>query len=122
MAKYRALVDALPIKKGDVVNFEDPLVDGFKDKFVAVGDDEEVTVENNVTETALGPVGEKTLTGNPSREELKLRANELGIVFASNTPTAKLQELVTEAQEQKDADDKAAAEAAALEAAKQSGN
>lgn len=99
MAKYRALKDSPPsIKVGDIVTFNDPLIPEFASKFEPVSDDEG------------GDDDDKQIIGNPSRDWLKARAAELEIVFASNTPTAKLQELVTEAQAAKDA--KEAAEAA----------
>jgi hypothetical protein len=40
----------------------------------------------------------------PDRNELKAKATELGITFASNIPTDKLKELIAEAEAKKDAE------------------
>lgn len=97
MGKYRALTDMPPVKKGDVVEFKEPLVDGLKNHYVAVGDSEGVAV---IGEDARSEIeGLLDLNGNVSREDLKKRATELELDFAPNIPTAKLLELVKEAQE-----------------------
>lgn len=97
MAKYRAKVDVPPeIKKGDIVNFEEPLVDGYKNQFEPYNGEEEA-LEG-------GEGGQTDLIGNPDRNALKARATELGVVFANNTPTDKLVELVKEAEEKKAAE------------------
>lgn len=92
MAKYRALVDIPPhVKKGDVVELTKDPVPGMKERLEKVGDDEKVTdVSGNID-----------LTGNVSREQLKARADELNLEYAGNISTAKLFELVKEAQEAK---------------------
>lgn len=95
MAKYRALVDIPPnVKQGDVVTLTEEPVPGMKERLVAVGDDEKVT----------DTTGNISLEGNVSREALKLRADELNLDYASNISTAKLLELVKEAQEAKAAE------------------
>ncbi len=95
MAKFRAKVDVAPsIKKGDIVEFEEPLVDGYKNHFE----------EYNGSEEAGDGVEEDGLIANPDRNALKARATELGVVFANNTPTDKLVELVKEAEEKKAAE------------------
>lgn len=87
MAKYRAKIDIPPgIKAGEVHEFKDELLPEFAPHFEKVGDNEE-TVELDEDRKSLI---------NPSRDELKARANELGITFASNIPTDKLLELVKE--------------------------
>lgn len=95
MAKYRALVDIPPnVKAGDIVSATEEIVPGLKDKLVAVGDDEELS----------DTTGNISLEGNVSREALKKRADELNIDYASNIATAKLFELVKEAQDAKAAE------------------
>lgn len=92
MAKYRAKQDLPPnIKAGDIVETENDLIPEYVPLFERVGEDEEVS--------------DKTVILNPSRDELKARANELGINFASNIPTERLMELVKEAEEKKAAED-----------------
>lgn len=93
MAKYRAKVDVPPLKAGDIMEASEPLVPEYADKFERVGDDTEETV-----------VEKQTLV-NPSRDELKARATELGVTFASNIPTERLMELVKEAEDKKAADE-----------------
>jgi len=93
MPKFRALQDySKDVKKGDVVTFEAPLVEGMKRWFEPVG--------------AKSDDDDKERIGNPDRDELKLRATELGIQFANNTPTPKLMEMISE----KEAELKEAAE------------
>lgn len=100
MAKYRALRDYnADTKKGDVVEFKDKLDPGLASWFEPVGGKSED--------------GDKERVGNPDRDELKLRATELGIQFANNTPTPKLMEMISE----KEAELKEAAELEAAEAA-----
>lgn len=85
MAKYRALVDVPPgIVAGQIVSFKEPLVDGYKPLFTPV------TAEEAKED------GVKTVIANPSRDELKARAAQLEITFASNTPTDKLIDLIKE--------------------------
>jgi len=99
MTKYRALVDVPPeIKKGDIVNFNDPLVDGYKKLFEKVGADDEVEDTDKTDNTRV------ELTVNPDRNALKARATELNVDFAPNISTDKLVELVKEAQAKADAD------------------
>lgn len=91
MPKFRAKVDVAPeIKKGDIVEFNDPLVEGYKNHFEPVEDGE--AVDDAV-------VDDPDLIVNPSRTALKARATELNINFASNIPTDRLVELVKEAEE-----------------------
>lgn len=96
MARYRALVDIPPrVKKGDVVTLKEDPIPEFKSKLEPVGrvvDDEEDNGNGD------GGDGTKVRVGNPSRDELKARATELGITFANNTPTDKLLELIAEAE------------------------
>jgi hypothetical protein len=88
MTKYRALADIAPhITRGDIVNFQEELVDGYKKLFEQVGDSEVIEGES------------EGLIGNPDRNALKARATELGINFAPNMPTDRLVELVKEAEE-----------------------
>jgi hypothetical protein len=139
MAKYRVKTDAVhPYRTGDIVEFKDPLVDGFKAHFEEYDGDEEVTdiaARNPLndpsaanTQLDLGgklPGGGERQEGenhpqfvgdgesnlgngggegsgsgsqqpvvNPSREELKERAKELGIDFAPNITTERLLEMV----------------------------
>ncbi len=119
MAKYRAKDNFVyPYKTGDIVEFKDPLSDGFKGHFEPAPDDAETTdveARNPLRDpTAAGtqlntggklPSGEKQEPDgggsgepeaiiNPSREELKARAKELGIDFAPNITTERLLELV----------------------------
>lgn len=139
MAKYRSKTDAVhPYRTGDIVEFNDPLVDGFKAHFEPYDGDEEVTDiaarnplndpsaantqldlggklpgggerqegeqhpqftgdgESNLGNGGEGSGGEggRQPLINPSREELKARATELGIDFAPNIGTEKLLELV----------------------------
>lgn len=121
MAKYRAKTDAVhPYKTGDIVEFKEPLVPGFVAHFEPYDGDEEVTdieARNPLNDpTAAGtqldlggptPANPDRQTGNsgegdvdrqplvnPSREELKARAAELGIDYAPNITTEKLLELV----------------------------
>lgn len=156
MTKYRALMDVPPmIKKGDVVEFKEPLVDSFKHRFEKAGDDDEVTLLGGAEEktAVINPsldelkahLAEKGVEwrddmtvvelfatlqelhdkenqppepedkdkdedngggngeGAPDRNQLKARATELGIVFASNIPTDKLVELIKEAEEKANA-------------------
>jgi len=88
MTKYRALVDIPPnIKAGEVVEVNDELIPEFKKKLELVSEDAEVD--------------ETTKSGviNPSRTDLKARAAQLGIDFAPNISTARLMELVKEAED-----------------------
>lgn len=140
MAKYRAKTDAVhPYRTGDIVEFKDPIVDGFKAHFEPYDGDEEVTDidarnplndptasntqldlggklpgggereegqqvpqfvgdgESNLGNDNQGGGeggGERQPLINPSRDELKARAQELGIDFAPNISTEKLLELV----------------------------
>ena len=135
MAKYRAKTDAVhPYRTGDIVEFNDPLVDGFKAHFEPYDGDEAVTdidARNPLNDpTAAGTqlnLGGKTPAGNeqnldgedggegggsqtvinPSRDELKKEAEELGINFAQNIPTDRLLELIKEARVKKAAEDAA---------------
>lgn len=92
--KYRAKVDIPPnVKAGDIVETDEELVPGIKERLEPVSDDEELTELGQVDDD-----GNKTLITNPSRDELKARATELGITFANNTPTDKLVELIAEAE------------------------
>lgn len=92
MAKYRAKVDVPPLKAGDIMVAQDPLVPEYADKFERVGEDAEA-------------VDEKQPLVNPSRDELKARATELDVTFASNIPTERLMELVKEAEDKKAAEE-----------------
>ena len=110
MAKYRAKNDVPPsIRKGDVVEFKDPLVDGLKAHFEEVSGDTPLTdIENRKDDgTAAGTQaddGGPTGITNPSREDLKAEAKELGIDHAPNISTEKLLELVKDARAAKDAE------------------
>lgn len=93
MAKYRALVDVPPgIVAGQIVSFKEPLVDGYKPLFTPV------TAEEAKED------GVKTVIANPSRDELKARAAQLEITFASNTPTDKLIDLIKEKEAELEAE------------------
>lgn len=88
MTKYRALADVPPnISKGDVIEFNEPLVDSYKPLFERF-----VEGENEDTDLIV----------NPDRNALKERATELGLNFASNVPTEKLIAMI----EEKEAEDK----------------
>ena len=92
--KYRAKVDIPPnVKAGDIVEAHEELVPGMAERLEPVNDSEELTELGQVDGS-----GEKTLITNPSRDELKARATELGINFASNIPTDRLVELIAEAE------------------------
>jgi hypothetical protein len=83
--KYRALEDMAPtIKKGDIAEFTDELDPRLKGKFAPADADE----------TTTHGVVDQELDGNISRDDLKIKATELGIDFAGNISTAKLLELV----------------------------
>ncbi len=154
--KYKALMDVPPmIKKGDIVEFKEPLVDSYKHRFEKAGDEDEITLHNGTEEktaiiapdleelkshlaeegvewrddmtvvelfSIMKDVSEKKAKseaetetddddldnggnggGAPDRNELKARATELGITFASNIPTDKLVELIKEAEEKANA-------------------
>jgi hypothetical protein len=113
MAKYKALQDILPnVKAGDIVEVKDEIIPEYKKLLEPYNGDEEVTIRSEETVDT-----DKTAVVNPSRDELKARATELGINFASNIPTERLLELVKEAEEKdasgsddkdsdKDSDDK----------------
>lgn len=84
MPQYRATKDIAPlIKEGDIVTTKEDLIPEYEGILVPVsgGDD----------------AGKSTVI-NPNRDELKARATELGITFASNIPTDKLMSLVAEAE------------------------
>lgn len=100
--KYRAKVDIPPnVKAGDIVEASEELVPGIKERLEPVSDDEELTELGQVDDG-----GNKTLITNPSRDELKARATELEINFASNIPTDRLIELIAEAEAKKAEEDK----------------
>lgn len=87
MAKYIAVKDFPPnIKQGDEVKFRDKLGETVAPYFRPVS---EVASEEDEDE-------DDTVVTNPDREKLKARANELGIPFAPNIPTARLIELIKE--------------------------
>lgn len=104
MSKYRAKVDVLPIKKGDIVEFKDPLIPEYESKFEAYTGEEAPAV--NELDAEIGENGGGTVAiVNPSREELKKLAADLQIDYAPNIPTDKLLSLVQEAQKAKDEDE-----------------
>lgn len=89
MTKYEALVDIPPsVKKGDIVELKDAPIPEFAKKLKLVGNEVEAEPEGS----------DKTVITNPDRTALKARATELKIVFADNIPTAKLVELIQEAE------------------------
>ncbi len=119
MAKFRAKSNApYPYREGDIVEFQEPLVGGYVNHFEDYAGDAEVTniYDRNPlndptaggTQLDLGRTpGGSTSTEvvvNPSREELKAEADELGINYAPNIPTDRLFELVKEARAKKDAE------------------
>lgn len=117
MAKYRAKVASPPdIRLGDIVEFDSPLVEGLRNHYEPVSDNEEITIRRNpetglterreIDRTADGTMADDGLrqqVGNPSRDELKKEAEELGVDFAPNITTEKLFGLVREARDAKDA-------------------
>lgn len=86
MAKYRAKEDIPPgVKKGDIVELTEDPVPGMKERLEAVSDSEETTAGQPAD----------LLTGL-SRDELKAKADELGVDYPGNISTAKLLEAVKE--------------------------
>jgi hypothetical protein len=95
MAKYKALQDVPPfIKAGDIANFDQPLIPEYQKLFEAYsGEEAAVEIDDD------DPLKQALI--NPSRDELKKRAQELEIDFAPNITTDKLLELVKTAEEKK---------------------
>ena len=97
MGKYVALIDIPPnIKAGDVIELGELTPDFEKLTRPLDGGEAEAKDDEDPDKEAVI---------NPSRDELKARATELGINFAPNMPTERLMELVKEAEE-KAAEDK----------------
>lgn len=96
MARYIAKVDIPPhIKKGDEVRIDNPLIPEFAERLTPVVDEDDSDSEDD----------DKTIVTNPDRNSLKARATQLGINFASNIPTDRLVELITEAEEKAKTDE-----------------
>ncbi len=100
MPKYRATQDVpgTDVKKGEIVTFKEDLVDGYKQYFTPVDGKERVEGEED-DNGGNGGGGPGDLTANPDRAALKARAKELELNVADNTPTARLIELIKEAEE-----------------------
>lgn len=102
--KYRAKVNIPPgVLAGQIVVLNEPPIAEYKDKLEPYnGDAEEGDfAENDGQRTEAGSdieFGAKQGIVNPDRNELKARATELGINFASNAPTERLIELIAEAE------------------------
>lgn len=97
MAKYRAKQDVIPIKAGDVVEFNDPLLPELANSFELYDGEEET--KDFVDELNDSTKSEGTVSViNPSREDLKKRAAELQLDYAPNITTPKLLELVSQAE------------------------
>ncbi len=104
MTKYRAKVDVPPgIKAGDVVEFSEPLVEGFKNQFELADSSEDITQHEEGVDDEGGD--RSKIIGNPDRNALKARAAELKIDFAPNIPTDRLVELVKAAEEEAKAEE-----------------
>lgn len=89
MAKYRAKKAFPPnIKVGDIVETDKELIPEYAPHFERVD----------------GDSSEKEEIINPSRDELKAKATELGIDFAPNITTDKLMALVKEAEDKNEGD------------------
>ena len=91
MPKFQALFDndPYPVKKGDIVELKE-LVPGLEKKFRPYNGREPAV---DPTEN-LDPAVIEDLTGNVDREGLKKKAIDLGIDYAPNITTPKLQALV----------------------------
>lgn len=91
MTKYRAKVDIPPnVKAGDEVTLKDKILPEYEKLLEPIGEAED---EGTGTDD-----GDKDIITNPDRNELKKRAEELGLNFASNIPTDRLIELIAEAE------------------------
>lgn len=96
MTKYVAKADVSPkIKKGDIVEFNDPLIPEYQNLFEKY-DGQTEEAEKQTAGDNDDPV--KTGIINPDRNALKAKATELGINFADNIPTVRLSELIQEAE------------------------
>lgn len=96
MTKYRALMDVPPgIKKGDVVEFKEPLVDSYKHRFEKAGDDDEVTL--------LGGAEEKTAIINPNLDDLKAHLAEEGVEWRDDMTVVELFATMQELHDKKTA-------------------
>lgn len=81
--------DPYPLKKGDVIDVKE-LEPGLVSKFDPYNGSDAPTE----TEDLVDPAVTADLQGNVSREDLKKKAIELGIDYAPNIQTNKLQALV----------------------------
>lgn len=123
--EYQALADRPPnIRKDRIYNFNDPLIPEYQKLFGPVnengvrtdhagkdivadkvgfrGPDGNTNPDDGGQQTNADPHridgGGNILTVNPSRDDLKSKATDLGIQFASNIPTDRLVELIAEAE------------------------
>lgn len=107
MAQYRAKEDIdagrEKFKKGQVVDVNQ-IPQGYLGKFSLIGFEKNVPadagdsadVHDDDASGGEGGEGGETKVGNPSRDELKQMATDMGLTFPSNISTAKLQEMVNE--------------------------
>jgi uncharacterized protein YkvS len=99
VAKYRAKVDMPPfVKAGDIINVEEELTPEFAARVEPVDENEEVTELENLDTFSDPKTEENQVIVNPDRNALKAKATNLGITFASNIPTDRLIELISEAE------------------------
>lgn len=112
MTKYIARKDNPPaFKVGDIVEAENELLPIYKDMLEKYDGDLEVGQNANdedgkiIEGTALNDGAKHEEVGNLSRDDLKARADALGIDYAANISTAKLVELVVAKEAENESDD-----------------